>query len=83
MPDIDIDFTERRQEVIDYVTNKYGHDKAEQIITFYTMAARGATRDVGRAKYPRLKLTISRNRYLLNRAQSKTLTQIELKKILR
>ena len=54
MPDIDIDFCyERRQEVIDYVTNKYGHDKVAQIITFGTMAARGAIRDVGRAlNYP-------------------------------
>lgn len=50
MPDIDIDFCfERRQEVIDYVVNKYGHDKVAQIITFGTMAARAAIRDVGRA----------------------------------
>ncbi len=50
MPDIDIDFCyERRQEVIDYVTDKYGKDKVVQIITFGTMAARAAIRDVGRA----------------------------------
>ena len=49
MPDIDIDFEdERRQEVIDYVINKYGKEKVAQIITFGTMAARGAIRDVGR-----------------------------------
>lgn len=50
MPDIDIDFCyERRQEVIDYVVKKYGADRVAQIITFGTMAARGAIRDVGRA----------------------------------
>lgn len=50
MPDIDIDFCyERRQEVIDYVISKYGKDKVSQIITFGTMAARAAIRDVGRA----------------------------------
>jgi DNA polymerase III subunit alpha len=50
MPDIDIDFCyERRQEVIDYVIKKYGKDRVSQIITFGTMAARGAIRDVGRA----------------------------------
>ena len=50
MPDIDIDFCyERRQEVIDYVVRKYGSDKVAQIITFGTMAARAAIRDVGRA----------------------------------
>ncbi|MCL2838206.1 MAG: DNA polymerase III subunit alpha [Oscillospiraceae bacterium] len=48
MPDIDIDFCERRQEVIDYVINKYGEDHVTQIITFGTMAARAAIRDVGR-----------------------------------
>ncbi|MBO5998688.1 MAG: DNA polymerase III subunit alpha, partial [Lachnospiraceae bacterium] len=49
MPDIDVDFGyERRQEVIDYVTAKYGRDKVVQIITFGTMAARGVIRDVGR-----------------------------------
>ena len=49
MPDIDIDFCyERRGEVIDYVVSKYGEDKVSQIITFGTMAARGAIRDVGR-----------------------------------
>ena len=50
MPDIDIDFCyERRQEVIDYVIRKYGEDRVAQIITFGTMAARAAVRDVGRA----------------------------------
>ncbi|MDR2749573.1 MAG: DNA polymerase III subunit alpha [Clostridiales bacterium] len=50
MPDIDIDFCyERRQEVIDYVIEKYGADHVAQIITFGTMAARAAIRDVGRA----------------------------------
>ena len=50
MPDIDIDFCyERRQEVINYVIEKYGADHVSQIITFGTMAARNAIRDVGRA----------------------------------
>ncbi|OPX86603.1 MAG: DNA polymerase III subunit alpha [Pelotomaculum sp. PtaB.Bin104] len=50
MPDIDVDICyERRGEVIDYVVQKYGSDKVAQIITFGTMAARGAIRDVGRA----------------------------------
>ena len=49
MPDLDIDFCyERRQEVIDYVADKYGADHVAQIITFGTMAARGVIRDVGR-----------------------------------
>ncbi len=49
MPDIDIDFEDdRRQEVIDYVIHKYGKDRVAQIITFGTMAARAAIRDVGR-----------------------------------
>ena len=49
MPDIDIDFCiRRRQEVIDYVNRKYGHDHVAQIVTFGTMAARGSVRDVGR-----------------------------------
>ncbi|HHV75102.1 MAG TPA: DNA polymerase III subunit alpha [Thermoanaerobacterium sp.] len=50
MPDIDSDFCyERRQEVIDYVVKKYGENRVAQIITFGTMAARAAIRDVGRA----------------------------------
>ncbi len=50
MPDIDIDFCYvRRPEVIQYVTDKYGADHVAQIVTFGTMAARGAIRDVGRA----------------------------------
>ena len=49
MPDIDVDFCyERRQEVIDYVVEKYGKDWVVQIVTFGTMAARGVIRDVGR-----------------------------------
>ncbi len=49
MPDIDIDFCyERREEVIRYVKEKYGHNSVCQIITFGTMAARGVVRDVGR-----------------------------------
>ncbi len=49
-PDIDLDFADtRRDEVIAYVTKKYGEDKVAQIITFGTMEARGAVRDVGRA----------------------------------
>jgi len=78
MPDIDIDFCyERRQEVIDYVIKKYGADHVSQIITFGTMAARNAIRDVGRvlampynevdkiAKMipidPKIKITISKS----------------------
>ena len=50
MPDIDIDFCyEKREEVIKYVVEKYGSDRVAQIITFGTMAARAAVRDVGRA----------------------------------
>ena len=49
MPDIDVDFGfERRGEVIDYVTQKYGQDRVVQIITFGTLQARGVIRDVGR-----------------------------------
>ncbi|MFC1789801.1 DNA polymerase III subunit alpha [Patescibacteria group bacterium] len=54
MPDIDLDFTDRRRdEVINYVAQKYGREKVAQIITFGTMAARAVIRDVGRAlAYP-------------------------------
>ena len=49
MPDIDIDFCiERRQEVIDYVAEKYGKDHVAQIVTFGTLKAKGVVRDVGR-----------------------------------
>ena len=49
MPDIDMDFGDtRREEVVDYVRRKYGDDHVAQIVTFGTMAARGAIRDVGR-----------------------------------
>lgn len=50
MPDIDLDFADaRRDDVLKYVEQKYGHDHVAQIITFGTMAARAAIRDVGRA----------------------------------
>ncbi|MGH2357701.1 MAG: DNA polymerase III subunit alpha, partial [Candidatus Limnocylindria bacterium] len=50
MPDIDIDFADnRRDEVIEYVTRKYGDDRVAQIITFGTLGAKAAIRDVGRA----------------------------------
>jgi DNA polymerase-3 subunit alpha len=50
MPDIDVDFCQdRRGEVITYVSEKYGKDHVAQIITFGTMAAKAAIRDVGRA----------------------------------
>ena len=50
MPDFDVDFSdERRQEIIEYVVDKYGADHVAQIVTFGTMAARLAIRDVGRA----------------------------------
>jgi len=54
LPDIDMDFADRRRpEVINYVGEKYGHDKVVQIITFGTMAARAVIRDVGRVlQYP-------------------------------
>lgn len=54
MPDIDIDFADlRRQEIIDYVKNKYGNKNVAQVITFGTMAAKAAVKDVGRAMgYP-------------------------------
>nr|MCS5586268.1 DNA polymerase III subunit alpha [Gammaproteobacteria bacterium] len=49
MPDFDIDFcTDRRDEVIEYVSKKYGAEKVSQIITYGTMAAKGVVRDVGR-----------------------------------
>ncbi|WP_312442857.1 DNA polymerase III subunit alpha [Lacrimispora sp.] len=49
MPDIDVDFCfERRQEVIDYVVQKYGKEQVVQIVTFGTLAAKGVVRDVGR-----------------------------------
>ena len=49
MPDIDIDFDEQRDKIIDYVKRRYGEEKVAQIGTFGTMAARAAIRDVGRA----------------------------------
>jgi DNA polymerase III subunit alpha len=51
MPDIDMDFADsRRQEVLDYVTNKYGQERTAQIITFGTLGAKAALRDIGRVK---------------------------------
>ncbi|MNT06006.1 DNA polymerase III subunit alpha [compost metagenome] len=54
MPDFDVDFSdEKRQQVIDYVSNKYGNDHVSQIITFGTMSARMVIRDVSRVlDYP-------------------------------
>lgn len=50
MPDIDVDFTDiRRDEVLEYVTKKYGEDRVAQIITFGTLTAKAAVRDAGRA----------------------------------
>lgn len=50
MPDFDIDFCyNRREEVIEYVKSKYGKDKVSQIVTFGTLAARAAVRDIGRS----------------------------------
>ncbi len=50
MPDIDLDFSDtKRQQVLDYVAQKYGKDRVAQVITFGTMAARGGIRDAGRA----------------------------------
>ena len=48
MPDIDVDFDEHRQDVIDYVVDKYGKEKVVQIVTFGTLKAKGVVRDVGR-----------------------------------
>ncbi len=51
MPDIDMDFADsRRQEVLDYVSNKYGRDRTAQIITFGSLGAKAALRDVGRVR---------------------------------
>lgn len=59
MPDFDVDFCyERRQDVIDYVSDKYGKDHVSQIITFGTMSARMVIRDVRKS----FRLSIFRNR---------------------
>jgi DNA polymerase-3 subunit alpha len=51
MPDVDMDFADdRREEMIEYVTQKYGRDRVSQIITFGTLGAKAAIRDVGRAR---------------------------------
>ena len=86
MPDFDVDFCyERRQEVIDYVNRKYGSDHVAQIITFGTMAARAAIRDVGRvmdlpyaqvdkvAKLVPMELKMTLNRALEVSSELKTL----------
>ena len=54
MPDFDVDFSDtKREKVIEYVSEKYGHDHVSQIITFGTMSARMVIRDVGRVlDYP-------------------------------
>ena len=49
MPDIDIDFDENRDQIIEYVRKRYGRERVAQIGTFGTMAARAAIRDIGRA----------------------------------
>lgn len=92
MPDFDIDFcNERRQEVIDYVIQKYGASHVAQIVTFGTMAARGAIRDVGRvmglsydetdriAKMVPEVLNITLDRALAESAQLKEIYQTEPK----
>ncbi|MBP2024856.1 DNA polymerase III subunit alpha [Peptoniphilus stercorisuis] len=74
MPDIDIDFCyERREEVIEYVIEKYGSDNVAQIVTFGTMAARGAIRDVGRA----LDLSYGRVDYIAKQIPSELNMTIE------
>ncbi len=86
MPDIDIDFEDtRRHEVIDYVIDKYGIDNVSQIITFGTMAARAAVRDVGRvlnitySKVDKVAKTINR----MNTLTEELKNNIELKKLVR
>ncbi len=75
MPDIDVDFCkDRRQEVIDYVAGKYGDDHVAQIITFGTMAAKAAIRDVGRvldipyAEVDRIAKLVPANNVTINEA---------------
>lgn len=97
MPDIDIDFCiERRQEVIDYVVDKYGEDKVAQIITFGTLGAKQVIRDVARAqKLPladadriakmipfALKMTISRAMEQNNKLMAEYNTKPEIKKLI-
>ena len=86
MPDIDIDIQdERRGEVINYVRRKYGKENVAQIITFGTMAARGAVRDVGRvlgipySKVDRIAKLISFNRSLKTAIEEST----ELKELVK
>ncbi len=97
MPDIDIDFCiERRQEVIDYVVRRYGADKVAQIITFGTLGAKQAIRDVARAqKVPlsdadriakmvpfALKMTIQRAMDENPRLKSEYMSSPQIKKLL-
>ncbi len=97
MPDIDIDFCiERRQEVIDYVVEKYGEDKVAQIITFGTLGAKQVIRDVARAqKVPladadriakmipfAIKMTIKRAMEQNDRLMMEYQTKPEIKKLI-
>lgn len=86
MPDIDIDFCyERRDEVIEYVKKKYGEEKVAQIVTFGTMAARNAIRDVGRVldvEYSRVDKVAKQVPAELNMTLDKALeTSSEFKKL--
>jgi DNA polymerase III alpha subunit len=73
MPDIDIDFDmNRRGEVIEYVTRKYGPEQVAQIITFNTMAAKAVIKDVGpRPRYPVRRMQPSRARKMACRRPHK------------
>ncbi|GAP15626.1 DNA polymerase III catalytic subunit, DnaE type [Longilinea arvoryzae] len=74
MPDIDLDYQDdRRSEVMSYCASKYGSDKVAQIITFGTMGAKGAIRDVGRVMDIPLS-EVDRVTKLLNTATNKTIT---------
>jgi DNA polymerase-3 subunit alpha len=85
MPDIDIDFCfERRQEVIDYVVEKYGKEKVVQIITFGTMAAKAVIRDVGRVMdipYAQVDAVAKMVPNELNMTLEKAMSNPELKKV--
>jgi DNA polymerase-3 subunit alpha len=85
MPDIDIDFCfERRQEVIDYVVEKYGKEKVVQIITFGTMAAKAVIRDVGRVMdipYAQVDAVAKMVPNELNMTLEKAMANPELKKV--
>ncbi len=85
MPDIDVDFCyNRRDEVIDYVAQKYGRDHVSQIITFGTLAARAAVRDVGRAlgmSYSEVDVVAKLIPHALNITLESALRLPELKKL--